>query len=112
MTKGKSVSAAYQADRRKVKVGSGLQGLHHAKSALICSGRVNHMIVTSCNWTTSSRSNREVGVLISTSETSGLVADWLMSWQECLEASVSIGEVEDSLQRNRAGRSSTSDQAQ
>ena len=38
MTKGKSVSAAYQADRRKVKVGSGLQGLHHPKSDLICKG--------------------------------------------------------------------------
>ena len=31
---GKSVRDAYMSDNRDVRVGSGLQGLHHAKSVL------------------------------------------------------------------------------
>eukprot|EP00435_Cladocopium_sp_Y103_P068284 s758_g31.t1 len=111
MTRGKSIAEAYTNDRRSTKVGSGLQGLHHAKSVLICGGEVNHLIVTSCNWTTSSRANREVGVLVSTKETSGLIADWIKSWDECLAKSITIEDAEAGLNRTQAGRASTSNNA-
>ena len=65
---GKSVRDTYMSDNRDVRVGSGLQGLHHAKSVLVLrASSAAELVVGSTNWTTSSRANRECGVFLQTS---------------------------------------------
>ena len=60
LTKGLPVGNAYAADKRSVKVGAGLRGIHHAKSCLIVlPDGVAKLVVGSCNFTTSSKANRE-----------------------------------------------------
>jgi phosphatidylserine/phosphatidylglycerophosphate/cardiolipin synthase-like enzyme len=55
---GESVAAAYREAGRNVS--SHFRGIHHAKTIRVD----DYMIVTSCNWTTSSRSNFETGILM------------------------------------------------
>ena len=48
---GKSVRDAYMSDNRDVRVGSGLQGLHHAKSVLVLrASSAAELVVSSTNW--------------------------------------------------------------
>ena len=65
LTTGKSVRDAYVNDNRDVRVWSGLQGLHHAKSILVLRATsAADLVVGSTNWTTSSRANRECGAVL------------------------------------------------
>ena len=63
--RGTSLQKAYQGDNRTVTVGSGLKGIQHAKSCIVLAEGRAHLLLGSCNWTTSSRANRESGVKLS-----------------------------------------------
>ena len=102
MIRGLPVNAAYAADRRSVKVGTGLRGLHHAKSTLIVlPDGTAKLEIGSCNYTTSSKANRECSIVIKTSEDESLVRTWVKTFEETFQHGNAIDEVEQS----RAGSS-------
>ena len=97
MIRGLPVNAAYAADRRSVKVGTGLRGLHHAKSTLIVlPDGTAKLEVGSCNYTTSSKANRECSIVIKTSEDESLVRTWVKTFEETFQHGNAIDEVEQS----------------
>ena len=85
---GKSVRDAYMSDDRDVRVGSGLQGLHHAKSVLVLRASSAAELV---NWTTSSRANRECGVFLKfTSSRAKFVRDWVADFDAAYESGITV----------------------
>ena len=94
---GANVSEEYRLVNRTV---SG-QGIQHAKSALVG----DELIVGSCNWTTSSRSNYELGVLIRLRESS--VAQVKAVFEERLRTGVLLREDPGARARRPYERSSS-----
>ena len=78
LVNGVSVSAEYREVNRTVNG----QGIQHAKTCLVD----DHMIVGSCNWTTSSRSNFELNVLVKLREAHVHLVNAMM--RERIEAGV------------------------
>ena len=58
---GTSIKSAYTEDNRDVRMGSGLRGLHHAKSILLEAPSGPELVAGSLNFTTSSKANSELG---------------------------------------------------
>eukprot|EP00438_Fugacium_kawagutii_P006670 Skav225122 [mRNA] locus=scaffold1239:300159:312588:- [translate_table: standard] len=106
LCKGRSVQEAYKADRRQTKVGGGLLRLHHAKSVVFSrpTGEKS-MIIGSCNWTTSSKSNREAGVLIHAKDgnASKVFQEWMEDFELAVQAGTSLGEIEEVAQSSGKG---------
>ena len=73
-------------------VGSGLQGLHHAKSALVLrASSAVELVVGSTNWTTSSRANRECGVFLKfTSSRAMFVRDWVADFDAAYDSGITV----------------------
>ena len=95
---GNSVNAAYEGDGRGVKVGGKIKGLHHAKT-LLCMGPSGsaRLVIGSCNFTTSSKANREAGVVIQCKEGDQLLKDWQQSFDDAFAAGATVEEFEKSL---------------
>ena len=95
---GNSVNAAYEGDGRGVKVGGKIKGLHHAKT-LLCMGPSGsaRLVIGSCNFTTSSKANREAGVVIQCKEGDQLLKDWQQSFDDAFDAGATVEEFEKSL---------------
>ena len=74
---GTSIRSAYAEDGRDVRVGSGLRGLHHAKSILLETPGGPELVAGSLNFTTSSKANAELGVKLSLPAGSDAAAAWL-----------------------------------
>ena len=89
---GKSVRDAYMSDNRDVRVGSGLQGLHHAKSILVLrASSAAELVVGSTNWTTSSRANRECGLFLKfTSSRANFVRDWVADFDAAYDSGITV----------------------
>lgn len=104
LCKGKSVQAAYKNDNRNVSVGSGLRGLHHAKTGLVIRPEKADMILSSCNYTTSSRANREAGVWITANRQDSVIEDWITAWEELWEQGSSIEDFEGASASSKAGK--------
>ena len=92
LTTGKSVRDAYINDHRDVRVGSGLQRLHHAKSILVLRATsAAELVVGSTNWTTSSRANRECGALLKfTSSRAKFMRDWVADFEAAYDSGISV----------------------
>ena len=91
---GGSVNAAYDEDKRDVRVGGKLRGLHrHSKTILV---RYFHdsrrtpsrtalpstrCLIGSCNFTTSSKANAESGVFLRLSRGSNFEKDWIHAFE-------------------------------
>ena len=67
LTAGSSIAEAYAGDRRGASVGKSLKGIQHSKT--FCrrgaEGAPSFLVVGSSNYTTSSRANVELGLLVS-----------------------------------------------
>ena len=89
---GKSVRDAYMSDNRDVRVGSGLQGLHHAKSVLVLRASwAAELVVGSTNWTTNSRANRECGAFLKfTSSRAKFVRDWVADFDAAYDSGITV----------------------
>jgi phosphatidylserine/phosphatidylglycerophosphate/cardiolipin synthase-like enzyme len=61
---GAPVHESYKEDRRAVNVGRSIRGLQHSKTMMVRVGDKSYLVIGSANWTTSSRSNVEMGVSI------------------------------------------------
>ena len=61
--KGGSLSAAYGEDGRE-RGGNGLKRAQHSKTCFLEDDHSGWLVIGSCNWTTSSKANREAGVVI------------------------------------------------
>ena len=95
LTTGKSVRDAYMNDNREVRVGSGLQGLHHAKCVLVLrASSAAELIIASTNWTnwtTSSRANREAGVQLKfASHRARTIRDWVADFEASSRSGVTL----------------------
>lgn len=116
LASGLGVNQAYRSDGRSVRVGSRLQGLHHAKSVMIwCHpGDEVDMLVGSCNFTTSSKANKEVSVGISVSSGTELVRRWESAFEEAFENGSNIDqfETEQGSDRRRVGAASSAAEVQ
>ena len=75
-------------DSREVRIGSG----HHAKSILVLRATsAAELVVGSTNWTTSSRANRECGVLLKfTSSRAKFVRDWVADFEAAYESGITV----------------------
>ena len=104
LCRGKSVQAAYKNDNRNVSVGSGLRGLHHAKTGLVIRPEKADMILSSCNYTTSSRAYREAGVWITANRQDSVIEDWITAWEELWEQGSSIEDFEGASASSKAGK--------
>lgn len=104
LCRGKSVQAAYKNDNRNVSVGSGLRGLHHAKTGLVIRPGNADMILSSCNYTTSSRANREAGVWITANRQDSVIEDWITAWEELWGQGSSIEDFEGASASSLAGK--------
>ena len=103
---GGSVSTAYGEDKRDVRVGGKLKGLHHAKTVLVRyfhdfrkSSRSSTLpstqcLIGSCNFTTSSKANAEAGVFLRLSRGSTFEKDWIHAFEACYQSGESIEEFE------------------
>ena len=93
---GKSVRDAYMSDNRDVCVGSGLQGLHHAKSVLVLrvlvlrASSAAELVVGSTNWTTISRANRACGVFLKFACRAKFVSDWAAAFDAAYDSGIKV----------------------
>ena len=96
LTSGHGVNQAYSSDNRSVQIGRNLKGLHHAKSMLTQerAGCPVNLLVGSCNFTTSSKANREAGVGLMLAEDSVTTRSWLAAFQEVFSAGIDINQLE------------------
>ena len=78
---GTSIKSAYTEDNRDVRMGSGLRGLHHAKSILLEAPSGPELVAGSLNFTTSSKANSELGVRFSLPAGSNAAATWLTAFE-------------------------------
>ena len=78
---GTSIKSAYSEDNRDARVGSGLRGLHHAKSVLLEGPGGPELVAGSLNFTTSSKANAELGVKCSLPAGSNAAATWLTAFE-------------------------------
>ena len=92
LTTRKSVRDAYINDNCDVRVGSGLQGLHHAKSILVLrASSAAELFVGSTSWTTSSRANRKCGALLKfTSSRVKFVRDWVADFEATYDSGITV----------------------
>jgi phosphatidylserine/phosphatidylglycerophosphate/cardiolipin synthase-like enzyme len=98
LARGTSVRDAYAADGRETRIGGSLRGIHHAKSALSVSPEGTAWVVAgSCNFSTSSRSNQEAGLYVTSRTGSTLVEDWRASFARASAASQTIEGFENTL---------------
>ncbi|CAK9066590.1 unnamed protein product [Durusdinium trenchii] len=67
LTAGSSIAEAYAGDRRGTSVGKSLKGIQHSKTFCLrgAEGAPSFLVVGSSNYTTSSRANVELGLLVS-----------------------------------------------
>ena len=87
---GASIKSAYSEDNRDVRVGSGLRGLHHAKSVLLEGPGGPELVAGSLNFTTSSKANDELGVKCSLPAGSNAAATWLTAFEAVWAESTSV----------------------
>ena len=113
---GGSVSTAYGEDKRDVRVGGKLKGLHHAKTVLV---RYFHdfrkssrstlpstqCVIGSCNFTTSSKANAEAGVFLRLSRGSTFEKDWIHAFEACYQSGESIEEFETRVASSKSSSS-------
>ena len=80
-------------DNRVVRIGSGLQGLHRAKSVLglRASSSAAELAVGSTNWTTSSLANRACGVFLKfTFSRAKFVRDWVADFDAAYDSGITV----------------------
>ena len=77
-------------DNRDVRVGSGLRGLHHAKSIVLEAPSGPELVAGSLNFTTSSKANSELGVKFSLPAGSNAAATWLTAFEAVWAESTSV----------------------
>lgn len=117
LTSGLGVNEAYRSDGRAVRVGAKLQGLHHAKSILVhCHpGDEVKILIGSCNFTTSSKANREASIGLTTKQGTELVRHWESAFEEVFESGSSIDQFEadqGDSNRRRVGASRSTAEVQ
>ena len=100
---GTSIKSAYSEDNRDVRVGSGLRGLHHAKSILLEAPSGPELVAGSLNFTASSKANSELGVKFSLPAGSNAAATWLAAFEAVWAESTSV---EDAAERAPRGQRS------
>ena len=100
-----------------MRVGAKLQGLHHAKSILVhCHpGDEVKILIGSCNFTTSSKANREASIGLTTKQGTELVRHWESAFEEVFESGSSIDQFEadqGDSNRRRVGASRSTAEVQ
>ncbi|CAK9015546.1 Retrovirus-related Pol polyprotein from transposon opus [Includes: Protease [Durusdinium trenchii] len=93
VARGQSLAKTYKEDGRAVRVGANLKGIQHAKSCLVMTAVHAYLVLGSCNWTTSSKSNRESGLLLTMPKEHQSVRDFLSHFSESWDAGASLEEV-------------------
>ncbi|CAK9002134.1 Retrovirus-related Pol polyprotein from transposon 412 [Includes: Protease [Durusdinium trenchii] len=109
--RGRSLSKAYAEDSRSTTAGSGLKGIQHSKTCFVENGKVGHLVVGSCNWTTSSKANRESGVVITADVDHRVFQAFKEHFEEDWEESQVFDEADfqsSQGQRPKAGRKQSS----
>ena len=109
---GTSIRSAYAEDSRDVRVGSGLRGLHHAKSILLEAPSGPELVAGSLNFTTSSKANPELGVKISLPAGSNAAATWLTAFEAVWAESTSIEDAAERAPRGQRSKPTSSSSTQ
>ena len=104
MARGGNLAKTYQEDGRSVKIGSGLKGIQHAKSCLVLAPPQAYMVIGSSNWTTSSKSNREAGVLLTLPQDHQCVRDFQDHFFESWNGAALLEEEQFQQAKTQGGR--------
>ena len=102
--------SAYSDNNRDVRVGSGLRGLHHAKSILLEAPSGPELVAGSLNFTTSSKANAELGVKFSLPAGSNAAATWLSAFEAVWAESTSVEDAAERAPRAAPRSKATSSQ--
>ena len=84
-----SLQDSYREDNRAVNMGRTLKGIQHSKTAMVFRGPGSHdvLVVGSSNFTTSSRSNVEMGLAVTGPTESEVFEDYRRFFERLWEAS-------------------------
>ena len=104
VARGQSLAKTYKEDGRAVRVGANLKGIQHAKSCLVMTAVHAYLVLGSCNWTTSSKSNRESGLLLTMPKEHQSVRDFLSHFSESWDAGASLEEVQFQQNKTQGGQ--------
>ena len=91
-----------------MRVGSGLRGLHHAKSVLLEGPGGPELVAGSLNFTTSSKANAELGVKCSLPAGSNAAATWLTAFEAVWAESTSVEDAAERMPRGQRSKPTSS----
>ena len=106
---GTSVRDAYARDGRGAKVGTGIQGLHHAKALCLLRPDGAVVLIGSLNFTTSSKANAEAGLKLEVPKTHSVVQSYIEDFQRVSAEAFSLDEA--AAKRPQLERASSSNVA-
>ena len=89
---GTSVRDAYARDGRGAKVGTGIQGLHHAKALCLLRPDGAVVLIGSLNFTTSSKANAEAGLRLEVPKTHSVAQSYIEDFQRVSAEAFSLDE--------------------
>ena len=89
---GSSVRDAYARDGRGAKVGTGIQGLHHAKALCLLRPDGAVVLIGSLNFTTSSKANAEAGLRLEVPKTHPVAQSYIEDFQRVSAEAFSLDE--------------------
>ena len=89
---GTSVRDAYARDGRGAKVGTGIQGLHHAKALCLLRPDGAVVLIGSLNFTTSSKANAEAGLRLEVPKTHSVVQSYIEDFHRVSAEAFSLDE--------------------
>ena len=89
---GSSVRDAYARDGRGAKVGTGIQGLHHAKALCLLRPDGAVVLIGSLNFTTSSKANAEAGLRLEVAKTHPVAQSYIEDFQRVSAEAFSLDE--------------------
>ena len=100
---------AYARDGRGAKVGTGIQGLHHAKALCLLRPDGAVVLIGSLNFTTSSKANAEAGLKLEVPKTHSVVQSYIEDFQRASAEAFSLDEA--AAKRPQLERASSSNVA-
>ena len=89
---GTSLRDAYARDGRGAKVGTGIQGLHHAKALCLLRPDGAVVLIGSLNFTTSSKANAEAGLKLEVPKTHPVAQSYVEDFQRVSAEAFSLDE--------------------
>ena len=90
MLSGSSLQESYAGDNRAVNIGKGLKGIQHSKTIMVRGHTRDALVIGSSNWTTSSRSNMEMGVFVTGPAGADVFEGYLRSFEAAWNSGVTF----------------------